>query len=217
MHHSPTNWKEAQRCQAWQHQQKGWSQRQIAEALDVSVAAVSQWMRRARAGGLEALRHRPPPGAPRRLSADQLARLHCAVAPHFRSLWRPGAGLDLWQDRRCDAPRVWRLLSSCSCRLMPQRTTLEPAKARTASAPARRHGHHPLAGGDLACAQKGAQAQGQTTLFIDESGFYPWPSVVRTYAPIGQTPILREWRMRDHLSAIRAVSPAGQRYFHCQD
>jgi transposase len=75
MKHSPTNWKEARRFQAWQHQQKGWSQRQIAEALGVSEAAVSQWMRRARDGGPEALRHRLPSGAPRRLSADQLARL----------------------------------------------------------------------------------------------------------------------------------------------
>jgi transposase len=75
MNRSPTNWKEARRFQAWQHQQKGWSQRQIAEALGVSEAAVSQWMRRAREGGPETLRHRPPPGAPRRLSADQLARL----------------------------------------------------------------------------------------------------------------------------------------------
>jgi transposase len=75
MNRSPTNWKEARRFQAWQHQQKGWPQRQIAEALGVSEAAVSQWIRRAREGGPEALRHRPPPGAPRRLSADQLARL----------------------------------------------------------------------------------------------------------------------------------------------
>jgi transposase len=65
--------------------------------------------------------------------------------------------------------------------------------------------------------QKGADAQPQTILFIDESGFYPLPSVVRTYAPIGQTPILREWRTRDHLSAISAISPEGKLYFHCQD
>jgi len=65
--------------------------------------------------------------------------------------------------------------------------------------------------------QKGAQAQQQTILFVDESGFYPLPSVVRTYAPIGQTPMLREWRTRDHLSAISAVSPTGKLYFHGQD
>jgi transposase len=70
---------------------------------------------------------------------------------------------------------------------------------------------------DLAGHQKGAQAQQQTLLFVDESGFYPLPSVVRTYAPIGQTPRLREWRTHDHLSAISAISPEGKLYFHGQE
>jgi transposase len=43
------------------------------------------------------------------------------------------------------------------------------------------------------------------------------PSVVRTYAPVGQTPILREWCTRDHLSAISAISPEGKLYFRSQD
>jgi transposase len=43
------------------------------------------------------------------------------------------------------------------------------------------------------------------------------PSVVRTYAPVGHTPILHEWWTRDHLSAISAISPEGKLYFHCQD
>ena len=34
---------------------------------------------------------------------------------------------------------------------------------------------------------------------------------------MGQTPILREWYTRDHLSAISAISPEGKLYFHCQD
>src|SRR5688572_5215023 len=75
MNPSPTHWKAARRLQAWQLKHKGWSQRQIAEALSVSEGAVSQWMTRARHGGLEALRHCPPPGAPRRLTDAQLARL----------------------------------------------------------------------------------------------------------------------------------------------
>ena len=41
--------------------------------------------------------------------------------------------------------------------------------------------------------------------------------MVRTYAPVGQTPILREWWTRDHLSAISALSPAGKLYFHWQE
>jgi transposase len=75
MNPTPHNWKEARRLQAWHLKQDGWSQRQIAEALGVSQGAVSQWMKRARAGGLEAIRHRPPPGAPRRLRPAQLAQL----------------------------------------------------------------------------------------------------------------------------------------------
>jgi DDE superfamily endonuclease len=69
----------------------------------------------------------------------------------------------------------------------------------------------------VAGAQQGAQAPGQTLLFLDESGFSPLPSVVRTDAPMGHTPILREWWTRDHRSAIRARSPAAKRYFACQD
>ena len=46
-----------------------------ATALGVSEAAVSQWLTRAREGGAEALRRRPSPGAPRRLTDEQLACL----------------------------------------------------------------------------------------------------------------------------------------------
>jgi transposase len=65
--------------------------------------------------------------------------------------------------------------------------------------------------------QQGAEAQQQTILFLDKSGFDPLPSVVRTNAPTGQTPMLREWCTRDPLSAISAISPAGQVDFHSQD
>jgi transposase len=75
MNRTAKNWKEARRFQAWDLKQQGWSQCQIAEAMGVSEAAVSQWMQRVRQGGAEALRSSPPPGAPRRLTAEQLAQL----------------------------------------------------------------------------------------------------------------------------------------------
>jgi transposase len=34
---------------------------------------------------------------------------------------------------------------------------------------------------------------------------------------VGQTPILKEWWTREHLSAISAISPEGKLYFHCQE
>ena len=70
-----SDWREARRIRAWELKQQGWTQRKIAEALGVSEGAVSQWMKRAREGGVEALRHRPPPGPRRKLSNEQLAQL----------------------------------------------------------------------------------------------------------------------------------------------
>ena len=100
MNPSPTNWKEARRLQAWQLKHKGWSQRQIAEAVGVGAGAVSQWMARARDVGPEALRRRPPPGAPRRLSPEQLARL-----PELLHRGPPAYGFrgELWTRSRVAA------------------------------------------------------------------------------------------------------------------
>lgn len=47
-------------------------------------------------------------------------------------------------------------------------------------------------------------------MWVDESGFYPLPAVVRTYAPRGQTPVLRAPLTRDHLSVIGGVTSAGR-------
>lgn len=48
-------------------------------------------------------------------------------------------------------------------------------------------------------------------VFADESGFQLTPSVRRTWAPRGQTPILRHWDRRDRVSAISAVSVSPRR------
>ncbi len=50
-------------------------------------------------------------------------------------------------------------------------------------------------------------------LFVDESGFYLLPAVARTYAPVGETPILHHRLTRDHLSVIGAVGLDAQLYF----
>jgi transposase len=75
MNSASDHWKETRRRQAWQLKQQGWSQRRIADALGLSAGAVSQWMRRAREGGPEALRPRRHPGAARRLPPEQRAHL----------------------------------------------------------------------------------------------------------------------------------------------
>ncbi|MGZ3432904.1 MAG: transposase, partial [Isosphaeraceae bacterium] len=48
--------------------------------------------------------------------------------------------------------------------------------------------------------------------FVDESGFYLLPGVVKTSAPRGETPIRDEWQTRDHLSVMGGVTPQGKVY-----
>jgi transposase len=54
-------------------------------------------------------------------------------------------------------------------------------------------------------------------IFADEAGFYPLPFVTRTYAPVGQTPVLRAPLTHDHLSVISAITPAGRLFTHIQE
>ena len=56
---------------------------------------------------------------------------------------------------------------------------------------------------------------------MDQSGFYLLPAVVRSYAPVGQTPVLQEKLSlslsRDHLSVISAMSLEGKLYMMEQE
>ena len=60
---------------------------------------------------------------------------------------------------------------------------------------------------------------GAHLVFADESGFLLTPTVARTWAPVGKTPVLRHLDRRDRISAISGitVSPTRHRlglYFH---
>ena len=69
----------------------------------------------------------------------------------------------------------------------------------------------------MAFSQKSAQREGRTIVFCDQSGFYLLPAVVRTYAPVGKTPILKEHLSRDHLSAMSAITLEGKLYMTEQE
>ncbi len=76
----PAEWREGRRLRAWELKQQGWSQQAIAGALGVTAGAVSQWMRRAREGGVEALRRRVAPGPTPKLTDEQRAELPAVLA-----------------------------------------------------------------------------------------------------------------------------------------
>ncbi len=94
------DWREARRLQAWELKQKGWKQKDIAEALGVSKGAVSQWFKKANNEGVAALRKRTGGGPKPRLGVEQVNQLPALLsqgAEHF------GFRGDVWTRARVAA------------------------------------------------------------------------------------------------------------------
>jgi transposase len=192
--------------------QQGWSQRDIAEALDVSEETVSRWLARARAGGPEALRTQPRGGPPPKLTPDQKRRIpeflwHGAEAYGFRGeVWTCARIARVIEEEfgvRYHRGHVGRLLKELHW--TPQ-VPIRRAIQRDEEAIRRwRDQVWP----EL---QRRARRERRVLVFEDESGFYLLPGVVRTYAPEAQPPVLREKQTRDHLSVMGGMTPAGKVY-----
>lgn len=63
----------------------------------------------------------------------------------------------------------------------------------------------------VAAGKKNAARLGAHLVFVDESGFLLIPTVRRTWAPRGQTPILRHWQRHDRISVISGLSLSPRR------
>lgn len=83
--------------QAWKLKEQGWQQKEIARALGVSQGAVSQWLKRGREGGVEALKAHPPKGMTPRLTAEQKAQLPGLLAKGAEAYGFRG---DVWTASR---------------------------------------------------------------------------------------------------------------------
>ncbi len=91
------DWREERRKQAWKLKQQGWRQQEIAEALGVSKGAVSQWIKKAKEGGEEALKAHPPKGVPARLTWEQKAQIPNLLAKGAEAYGFRG---DVWTASR---------------------------------------------------------------------------------------------------------------------
>lgn len=75
--HDQYEWR---RLRAWALHQEGWTGQRIAAALGVTAGAVSQWLKRARVEGTDALKRRVAPGPTRRLTPAQREHLPTLLA-----------------------------------------------------------------------------------------------------------------------------------------
>jgi transposase len=209
---TPADWREWRRLRALQLGQQGWRQRAIAEALGVRQETVCRWFARAADGGPDALRPRPGPGRPPRLSPRQKGLIpeflwHGAEAYGFRG--------DVWTCARValiireelgvlyHKHHVAKLLKEL--KWTPQ---MPIKRAIQRDEPAIRRWREETWPGLLDKARK----ERRVLVFEDESGFYLLAGLVRTYAPRGNTPVIREVQTRDHLSVMGGMTPQGKVY-----
>jgi transposase len=208
----PDDWREWRRLRALLLKQQGWHQRDIGNALGVSEETISRWLARARDGGPEALLARSSPGRPPKLSSTQKR-----LIPEF--LWHGpesyGFRGEVWTCARVawvikeefgahyHKDHVGKLLKEL--RWTPQ-VPIKRAIQRDEEAIERwRDEVWP----EL---RRRARRERRALVFEDESGFYLLPGLVRTYAPEGLTPVLREKQTRDHLSVMGGMTPEGKVY-----
>jgi transposase len=119
--------------------------------------------------------------------------------------------------RRGALAHVRGALPPGSCQSVAAPGGMESAAAHRARDAARRGGHPALAGGALARPSKKALEEGYTIVWVDESGFYLLPLAVRTWAPKGETPVLRVKLTHDHLSAISGITLDGRLFMQVRE
>lgn len=209
---TPCGWREWRRLRALRLKQQGWSQRETATALGVREETISRWVARARHGGSAALRAHPGPGHPPKLSDAQKRLIpeflwHGPEAYGFRGeVWTCARVARVIEDEfgvGYHKGHVGRLLKEL--RWTPQ---MPITRALQRDEPAIRNWRAEV----WPELRRRAAREGRVPVFEDESGFYLLPGVVKTYAPKGQTPVIREVQTRDHLSVMGGMTPEGKVY-----
>jgi transposase len=190
--------------------ERGESPTVVARILGVARPTLYRWKRLAeKPGGLDS---KPHPGPLPRLSDDQLRELD--------GLLRQGAKAHGWHNQLWTAARVAQLIRRhFGVTLHPDhvRRFLRARLGWTSQKPqrkARERDEDEIARWvreEFPRIVRDARGRAAHLVFLDESGFLLTPSVRRTLAPRGQTPVLDAWDRRDRLSAISCVTVSPRR------
>jgi transposase len=203
---------ERRRRRAVELLEQGESPSTIARILGVHETSVHRWRRHARTGpGLAA---RPHPGPTPLLGEQQLAQLE--------QLLLLGAKHHGWHNNLWTAARVATLIHRhFGIQHHPEhvRKILKTRLNWSSQKPllrAREQDDKEVElwkDDDFARIARDAFRRQAHLIFLDESGFMLTPTVRRTLAPRGRTPIQEAWQRHDRISAISCITlspPAGE-------
>jgi transposase len=209
---------QAIRVRAVQQIENGAHPEEVAAALGMTRSAVYWWLAKYRQAGLGALAARPVPGRPPKLSGEQLRRLYrLVVGADPRQLAFPVA---LWTREMVrelirrefgvalSAVSVGRLLRKLG--LSPQRP-LWRAYQQDPAAVARWQRE------EFPAVREEAQRAGATIYFADEAGVRSDYHAGTTWAPVGQTPVVRTTGARHTVNLVSAVTAQGKLRFAAYD
>ena len=206
------------RIRAVRQVEQGVHPEDIAAALGMTRAAVYSWLAKYREGGLDALKARPVPGRPPKLSSAQLQRLYTLVVGNDPrqlrfafALWTRDMVRDLIRREfgvRLSAVSVGRLLRKLG--LSPQRPLYRAYQQNPEAVRRWKVEDYP---------QIRAQAQqvGATIWFADEAGVRSDYHAGTTWAPVGQTPVVAATGDRFAVNLISAVTTRGGLRFAVYD
>jgi transposase len=190
----------------------------VAAVLGMSRAAVYGWLAKYREGGLDALRAKPVPGRPPKLTGNQIRRLYgLLVGADPRQLSFPFAlwTRDMVRDLiRCEfgvalsVVSVGRLLKKLG--MSPQRPLYRAWQQNPAAVEAFKTDTYPAL-------VASAQAEGATIYFADEAGIRSDYHGGTTWAPVGQTPVVKVTGARHSVNMISAVTAKGALRFAVYD
>lgn len=184
----------------------------IAELLEVHPQTVRAWRRQYDAGGLEALSSRPHPGPPCRLDDGQKQQLLDLLA-HRPSDY--GYDHPLWTTRL-----IARLIKDQfdvtyhhnHVGVMLRQLGYSYQKPAKRAAERDEQKIQQWREGEWPTIAQGRKSRKSTVIFVDEAGFSMIPSLHKTWAPRGETPIV-EHRNRWHrkVSVIGGLSVSADR------
>lgn len=202
--------REEERIRAVQLMERDYSAEVIADILNVGRSTVFDWQRKYREGGLAALSTKIASGRPTTLSDQQMMRLYLLIAgndPRQYSfgvaLWTRQVIRDLIRHEfavRVSLPTVGRILKKLG--MSPRRPLYRAYQQDPDKVEAWKRQTYPVIRAEAAEA-------GASIFFADEAGLRTDHHAGRTWAPVGQTPVVPATGQRASVNMISAVSPAG--------